>query len=215
VAPTDETRELLELTASLAADFLRSLDERPVFPRAPVEELRTALGGPLPEGPLDPAQVVAELARAADDGLVAMSRGRYFGFVIGGAVPAALAADWLTSAWDQNAGPYVGGPAASVAEEVGGGWVRELRGLPETASFGFVTGCQMAGVPTTSSRQSRVPSATRWNGILSSRGAPADFRCTRRSGRSAAAASRGSSSGAARTRGGSRRSSREWTASSS
>jgi glutamate/tyrosine decarboxylase-like PLP-dependent enzyme len=88
--------------------------------------------------------VVDALVAAADPGVVAIPSGRYFGFVIGGAVPAALAADWLTSAWDQNAGLYVAGPSASVVEEVAGTWVKELLRLPPEASFAFVTGCQMA-----------------------------------------------------------------------
>jgi glutamate/tyrosine decarboxylase-like PLP-dependent enzyme len=142
----DEIRDLLALTADIAADFLEGLDERPVWPPATLEELRGALGGELPDGPTPARQVVADLAAAADRGTVAIPSGRYFGFVIGGAVPAALAADWLTSAWDQNAGLYVAGPAAAVAEEVAGGWLRGLLGVPETASFGFVTGCQLAHV---------------------------------------------------------------------
>ena len=88
--------------------------------------------------------MIEELSAAAEPGLVAEPAGRYFGFVIGGAVPASLAADWLTSAWDQNAGLYVGGPAAAVVEEVAGAWLLELLGLPGDASFGFVTGGQMA-----------------------------------------------------------------------
>jgi glutamate/tyrosine decarboxylase-like PLP-dependent enzyme len=139
-------RELLRTTADLAADFLESLDERPVWPRATVEELREALGGPLPEESRAPLEVVEELARAAEPGVVAMPGGRYFGFVIGGALPASLAADWLTSAWDQNAGLVVGGPAAAVAEEVAGAWLKELLGVPPSASFSLVTGCQMAHV---------------------------------------------------------------------
>jgi glutamate/tyrosine decarboxylase-like PLP-dependent enzyme len=107
--------------------------------------------------------VVAELARAADDGVVAIPGGRYFGFVIGGAVPAALAADWLTSAWDQNAGLYVGGPAASVAEEVAGEWMRELLGLPASASFGFVTGCQMAHVTALAAAREHVLAEAGWD----------------------------------------------------
>src|SRR5205814_3206884 len=110
------------------------------------DELRAALGLPLQNEPLEPEQVVEELARAADPGVVAMPSGRYFGFVIGGAIPAALAADWLTSAWDQNAGLYVGGPSASVVEQVTRGWLCDLLGLPGDASVGFVTGTQMAHV---------------------------------------------------------------------
>jgi glutamate/tyrosine decarboxylase-like PLP-dependent enzyme len=137
-------RDLLGQTASHAADFLEGLDERHVRGTSGVDEIRARLGGPLPDGPADPAAVVAELAQAAEPGLVAIPGPRYFGFVIGGAVPASLAADWLTSAWDQNAGLYVGGPSAAVAEEVAGGWLAELLGLPQEVSFGFVTGCQMA-----------------------------------------------------------------------
>ena len=117
-----------------------------MFPSASPAELREALGGPLPEESSEAAQVIEELSAAAEPGLVAMPSGRYFGFVIGGAVPASLAADWLTSAWDQNAGLYVGGPSAAVVEEVAGAWLAELLAIPPEASFAFVTGSQMAHV---------------------------------------------------------------------
>jgi glutamate/tyrosine decarboxylase-like PLP-dependent enzyme len=141
-----ESRDLLRRTAEIAADYLESLDERPVFPHTSPDELREALGGPLPEEPLDPGQVVGELAEAAEPGVVAIGSGRYFGFVIGGALPAALAADWLTTAWDQNAGLYAGGPSASVVEQVTREWLLDLLGLPGESSIGFVTGTQMAHV---------------------------------------------------------------------
>ena len=105
-------RRLLDETAGYAADFLEGIPERPVTWSADVDELRAGLGGPLPDSPTDPREVIAHLASAADPGLVAIPSGRYFGFVIGGAVPAAVAADWLSSAWDQNAGLYVAGPFA-------------------------------------------------------------------------------------------------------
>jgi glutamate/tyrosine decarboxylase-like PLP-dependent enzyme len=152
-------RDLLHATAGHAADFLDSLGERPIFPRAAAEELQARLGGPLPESPIDAETVVEELAAAADPGVVAIPSGRYFGFVIGGSVPAALAADWLTSAWDQNAGLYVGGPAAAVVEEVCVEWLRELLGLPEGASSAFVTGCQMAHVTALAAARLRASSA--------------------------------------------------------
>lgn len=136
--------KLLSSTARIATDWLSSLEQRPVGESAGVDELRARLGGPLPTGPVDPLVVVEELARAAEPGLVAIPSGRYFGFVIGGGLPAAVAADWLTSVWDQCPGFYACGPAASVAEEVAGGWLRELLGLPDIASFAFVSGCQMA-----------------------------------------------------------------------
>jgi glutamate/tyrosine decarboxylase-like PLP-dependent enzyme len=140
----DELRALFEQTAKLAADFYDTLDERPVYPRVSAAELREAFARPLPGGPTDASTVIAELAAAVDPGLVAGAGGRYFGFVIGGAVPASIAADWLTSTWDQNAGLYVAGPSASVVEEVAGAWLIELLGLPSDASFGFVTGGQAA-----------------------------------------------------------------------
>src|SRR5207342_1436099 len=97
-----------------------------------------------PDGPSDPSSVIEDLADAAGKGVVAIPSGRYFGFVIGGSVPAALAADWLASTWDQNAGLYACGPSAAVVEEVVGQWLKDLLGIPETASFALVTGCQMA-----------------------------------------------------------------------
>jgi glutamate/tyrosine decarboxylase-like PLP-dependent enzyme len=127
-----------------ALAYLEGLPDRPVTSRASLAEMRAALGGPLPERPQEAREVVAALATAAEPGVVATSSGRFYGFVIGGATPAALAADWLISVWDQNAGLYVLGPAAAVVEEVAGAWLAELLGLPAGVSVGFVTGAQMA-----------------------------------------------------------------------
>jgi glutamate/tyrosine decarboxylase-like PLP-dependent enzyme len=126
--------------------YLEGLPDRPVRSAASLAELRAALGGPLPEEPADPSEVITTLATAAEPGIMPSSSGRYFGFVVGGSTPAAVAADWLTSTWDQNAGLYVLGPAASIVEEVAGAWLVELFGLPAKVSVGFVTGGQMANV---------------------------------------------------------------------
>ena len=139
-----ETGAVLRRAAELAVEFVESLPSRPVRVDRDVDSLRRALVTPLTEEGEDPVRVIDALARDADRGIVAMSGPRYFGFVIGGSVPAALAADWLTSTWDQNAGLYVAGPAASVVEEAVGEWLIELFGLPPWASFGLTTGCQMA-----------------------------------------------------------------------
>jgi glutamate/tyrosine decarboxylase-like PLP-dependent enzyme len=107
--------------------------------------------------------VIADLARDAQPGISGMAAGRWFGFVIGGSVPAALAADWLTSTWDQNAGLFAPAPAAAVVEEVAGEWLRELFGLPEGVSYGFVTGCQMAHVTCLAAARHHVLAADGWN----------------------------------------------------
>jgi glutamate/tyrosine decarboxylase-like PLP-dependent enzyme len=159
----DDVRALLELTAAIAADYVESLDDRRVFPDVTPEQLREALGGPLPEQPVDARQVVTELAAAAEPGVVAMGSGRYFGFVIGGALPAALAADWLATAWDQNAGLYVAGPSASVVEQVTREWILDLLGLPGEASIGFVTGTQMAHVTGLAAARFHVLDAVGWD----------------------------------------------------
>jgi len=158
-----DTGDLLRRTAELAADYIDSLGERPVFPDVTPEQLRKALGGPLPDGPIPAEQVIDELAAGVEPGLVAMGSGRYFGFVIGGALPAALAADWLTSAWDQNAGLYVGGPSASVVEQITRDWLLELLGLPGESSIGFVTGTQVAHVTGLAAARWHVLDAVGWD----------------------------------------------------
>jgi len=159
----DPVADLLAQTAEYAARYLASVDTRPVREEATVEELRAALGGPLPDGPVDPAQVVSELIEGAEPGLVKIPGGRYFGFVIGGTLPAALAADWLTSTWDQNAGLYACGPSPSVAEEVAAGWLKEILGLPAHASTAFVTGCQMAHVTALAAARHHVLARAGWD----------------------------------------------------
>jgi glutamate/tyrosine decarboxylase-like PLP-dependent enzyme len=156
-------RPLLHRTADLAADFLEGVDERPVVPRTSAAELRARLGGPLPDDPVEPETVVEQLAAAADPGLVAIPSGRYFGFVNGGELPAALAADWLTSAWDQNAGLYASGPAAAVVEDVIREWVTDLLGLPPTSSLGLVTGTQMGSVTALAAARYRVLQRAGWD----------------------------------------------------
>jgi glutamate/tyrosine decarboxylase-like PLP-dependent enzyme len=156
-------RELLQQTAAYAATFLESLDDRPVRPEATVDELLEALGGPLPEDGLDARAVVASLVEDADPGITAIPSGRYFGFVIGGALPAALAADWLTSTWDQNSGLYAGGPSAAVVEEVARRWLAELLGLPADVSVAYVTGCQMAHVTALAAARQHVLAQTGWD----------------------------------------------------
>jgi glutamate/tyrosine decarboxylase-like PLP-dependent enzyme len=136
----DERDAALRRAAELGLDYLATLSERHVGPRGDADAIRERLGETLPEGPTDPLTVVEELAAAVDPGIVASSGPRYFGFVIGGALPASAAADWLTTAWAQNAALHALSPAAAAAEEVAGRWMLELLGLPRDASFGLPTG---------------------------------------------------------------------------
>jgi glutamate/tyrosine decarboxylase-like PLP-dependent enzyme len=136
--------QALQHAFDAARVYVQSRDKAPVFPRASIESLRAALGGPVPDAPTDPARVVDDLVHAATPGIVTTTGPRYFGFVTGGAEPAAMAADWLAAVWDQSAGLYVLSPAGAVVEEVAGAWLLEMLGLPASASVGFVTGCHMA-----------------------------------------------------------------------
>jgi len=138
--------DLLDRAHEHARRFLTTLDARHVGSRASRESLIAAFEGPLPDEPADPSAVIDALAERADPGLVATAGGRYFGFVTGGSHPAALGADWLLSAWDQNAALYVMSPAMSVIEDVAARWVLEALGLPPDASVGFVTGAHMANL---------------------------------------------------------------------
>lgn len=156
-------RDLLARAADLASDFLETLPERRVGSLATVEEMRAALGGPLREEGASAEEVLEQLATASDPGIVATAGPRYFGFVVGGTLPVAVAADWLTSSWDQNAGLFVLSPANSVAEETAGGWLRELFGLPENASVGFVTGCQAANFSALASARHALSARAGWD----------------------------------------------------
>ncbi len=123
--------------------WLGTLHERPVPASVDTDEIVRRLGD-LPDEPTPSADVVDLLAAACEPGLAAIPSGRFFGMVIGGALPAALGADWLTSAWDQNTGLRALTPAAAAVEEVAGRWVLDLLGLPSESAVGFVTGGTMA-----------------------------------------------------------------------
>lgn len=138
--------ELLDRTRTRAIQYLSTVDARHVGTSASRGDLVAAIGGPLPAEPSSHIDVIERLATVADPGIVASVGPRYFGFVTGGTHPAALAADWLVSAWDQNTSMYVMSPAVSVIEDVAAGWVLEALGLPADASVGFATGAQMANM---------------------------------------------------------------------
>jgi glutamate/tyrosine decarboxylase-like PLP-dependent enzyme len=158
-----QSHAALERAYHHAARWLEGLDTRAVNATATLEELRARLGVPLEEQGADPARIIDDLAAATEGGLLGSPGGRFFAWVIGGSLPSALAADWLTSAWDQNAGMYATAPAAAIAEEVAGAWLLDLLDLPRDASFAFVTGCQMAHVTALAAAREGVLRAAGWD----------------------------------------------------
>jgi glutamate/tyrosine decarboxylase-like PLP-dependent enzyme len=149
-----ETRSLLHDVADRAADWLDAVAERPVRPARTPAELRVT--DTLTDAPVPVEQVIAELAAEAEPGLTAINSPRFFAYVMGGAHPAGIAADWLATAWDQNTGLAEPTPATAAFEEIAGRWLAQLLGLPEHASFALVTGCQMAHVTGLAAARHRV-----------------------------------------------------------
>jgi glutamate/tyrosine decarboxylase-like PLP-dependent enzyme len=159
----DDLDTLLHLAAQHAADFRAGLAARPVVPAHDVRAVRDALGGPLPDEPTDPKAVLEQLVAAAEPGLMASAGPRFFGFVIGGALPAASAADIVATGWDQCAFNAVLSPAAAAAEEVAGGWLKDLLGIPSYASVGFVTGAQEANTVGLAAGRQHVLAEAGWD----------------------------------------------------
>ncbi len=146
-----------------AISYLASLDDASVATTVSLAELRRRFAIPLPDAGVDPVTVIDELARDTEGGLLGTAGGRFYGWVIGAGLPAALAADWLTATWDQNAGLYACGPAAAVVEEVCGTWLKDVLGVPATASFALVTGCQMAHVTCLAAARHAVLERAGWD----------------------------------------------------
>ncbi len=157
------SRTLLEATAQRAATYVESASERRIQPEVSVGDLRATLGGPLPQKGCDDQRVIDELIAGVEPGLLTSTSTRFFGWVIGGTQPAGLAADFMTSAWDQNAGAYACSPAAAVVEEIAGQWLKELLGLPSSSSFALVTGCQMAHVTALNAARYRLLHNAGWD----------------------------------------------------
>lgn len=146
-----------------AVQHLDGLDVRPVAATASVHELRERLGAPLSSAGIPAGVVIDEMVASASGGHLGSASGRFFGWVIGGALPSALAADWLTSTWDNNATGYACGPAAAVVEEVAGDWLKDIFGLPREASFAFTTGCQLAHLTCLAAARHALLAKTGWD----------------------------------------------------
>ncbi|GAA5211004.1 pyridoxal phosphate-dependent decarboxylase family protein [Microbacterium kyungheense] len=141
---SDAFPRALDAAAESANAWLAALDDRPIPPRAGADEVKDALGRELADDATDPEDVVRALAAAVEPGLMGMPSARFYGWVIGGTQPAALAADWLVSAWDQNTALRAVTPGVIAAEELAGEWILDLLGLPAGADVGFVTGATVA-----------------------------------------------------------------------
>ncbi|HEY7855206.1 MAG TPA: pyridoxal-dependent decarboxylase, partial [Terriglobales bacterium] len=164
----------LDRAVKHANAWLDGLDTRSVAATSDKAALRSKLNVPLADAGLEAAQVIDELVAMTEGGHLGSASGRFYGWVIGGALPSALAADWLTSAWDQNAALFACAPAAAVVEEVAGAWLKELFDLPRDASFAFTSGCQMSHFTCLAAARHAVLQKAGWdvgeNGLF---GAPA------------------------------------------
>lgn len=155
--------DLLHATAERAAQYLESLDQRSVAPSSAALAQLAELGGPLPDAPTDPSEVLALLDRYGTPATVASAGGRYFGFVVGASLPAALAANWLASAWDQNGGMAVLSPVTNAIEMIVQQWLLDALGLPGDAGVGFVTGATMANFCALAAARSALLQRAGWD----------------------------------------------------
>ena len=155
--------EALGVAVERALAHLENLDRAPVGAVVDAATLRARLAKPLAHEGLPPEQVINELADDVRGGIIGSAGGRFYGWVIGGSVPAALGTDWLTSAWDQNAALYATSPAAAVVEEVAGAWLKEILDLPPQATFALVGGCQMAHVTCLVAARNALLAARGWD----------------------------------------------------
>lgn len=156
-------KQLLNEAAERGIHFLEGLQERSVNPTAEALEGLNRFIEPLPDGPTDPQTVLALLDEVGSPGAMGVAGPRFYGFVIGGSLPAALAANWLAGAWDQNAGLYAASPVAAVLEEVTLGWLLEILGLPPESGAGFVTGATMANFTALAAARHAVLEKAGWD----------------------------------------------------
>jgi glutamate/tyrosine decarboxylase-like PLP-dependent enzyme len=159
----DEYKAVLDRASARSMEWIESIPDRRVAPAANIDAMKRVFARPLQDGEIDPVAVVEELATLAEPGLMAMPSGRFFGWVIGGTLPAALGADVLVSSWDQNAGMRYASPATAAIEEVAGEWLLDLLGLPAGSDVGFTTGATMANWTGLAAARAHVLDAAGWD----------------------------------------------------
>lgn len=160
---SDRSDELLQAATSHALRYLDGLGDRDVAAARDPSQALAGLTAALADDPVPPSEVLDDLVAQLDPAITAMGSARYFGFVIGGTLPIALAADWMVSTWDQNAGLASPTPGVAAVEQVAGEWLLDLLGLPPDAAFAFVTGCQMAHVTALAAARHRVLARSGWD----------------------------------------------------
>ena len=153
----------LDVAAKYGHVWLKTSAERGINPKKGIDEMLEIFGGALQSAPQDPTAVVERLAKLGEPGLMNMGSGRFFGWVIGGTLPAALGADWLVSAWDQNAGMRNATPTVVALEEIAGTWIKDILGLPASADVGFPTGATMANFTGLISARHKILSDAGWD----------------------------------------------------
>jgi glutamate/tyrosine decarboxylase-like PLP-dependent enzyme len=158
-----DTAALLAQARALAGRYLENLDSRDIMPIEAALARLNELHRPLPDGPTDAARVLAELDRIGSPATVATTGGRYFGFVVGGALPVAVAANWLATAWDQNAGTWILAPGAAELEAVAAEWLLDIFDLPRDATVGFVTGSTMGAFAAFAAARSALLRRAGWD----------------------------------------------------
>jgi glutamate/tyrosine decarboxylase-like PLP-dependent enzyme len=155
--------DLLAETAERAARYVGTIDSRKVAPSAEHISGLDALGGALNEHPCDPSALIALLDDCGSPATVASTGSRYFGFVTGGSLPAAMAANWLAAAWDQNAALFTQSPVASRIEEITSEWLLDVLALPKSSGIGFVTGATMANFTSLAAARHAILSRAGWD----------------------------------------------------
>ncbi|KGN41411.1 pyridoxal phosphate-dependent decarboxylase family protein [Knoellia aerolata] len=161
--PPEDIARLWQQASRSAIAFRQGVADRAAAPQEDYAASLRSFVATLPESGSDPAEVLDDLVRRADRGLMTPTGPRFFGWVIGGSHPVGVAADWLTSAWGQNAGNHQAAPAASAVETVAAGWLLELLDLPREASVGFVTGATVANVTALAAARGEVLRRVGWD----------------------------------------------------
>src|SRR6185503_16733476 len=156
-------RELLSEAANRSIKYLEGLDDRAVAPDPDAVARLSALNVPLQREPMDPCAVLAQLDEFGSPATMAMAGPRFYGFVIGGSLPTAVAANWLATAWDQNTGLYNVTPGTSVFEQVALTWLLDVLGLPAGCGGAFVTGTTVAHITALAAARHAVLERAGWN----------------------------------------------------